>query len=115
MTLLASLLSDANFIRKMGAAPNTGHADAIAGHIEAAHAEIARLRAIESAAKAVVADYPVAAGTSKLPAPNTDPDTLGYGSIKALRLAFEQTTQSNERRITRAEAEKMFPTAEKGV
>jgi hypothetical protein len=56
----------------------------VARNIAEAAIEIERLRA---AAEAVVKDYPVAAGTVRLPG---DEAESGYGSIKALRLILEQ-------------------------
>ena len=46
--------------------------------------ELDRLRTIEAAALDVVKDYPVSAGTVAA----TDADDLGYGSIRALRMAL---------------------------
>lgn len=49
--------------------------------------ENTRLRAIEAAAREVVKDYPVSAGTVRSFGEGDSP--LGYGSIKVLRVALE--------------------------
>ena len=49
----------------------------------------AKYDALKAAAAEVVKDYPVAAGTIKCP-DGTPQEELGYGSIKALRLALKE-------------------------